>query len=67
MSFTTLQELIEQAVRGNTTIAQMMLKTEEEQMGIPKLQLIEKMSEQLDVMEEAVRKGTGVLSCLEQD
>ncbi|MDR4947178.1 L-serine ammonia-lyase, iron-sulfur-dependent, subunit alpha [Neobacillus cucumis] len=59
MSFTTLQELIEQAVRGNTTIAQMMLKTEEEQMGIPKLQLIEKMSEQLDVMEEAVRKGTG--------
>ncbi|ULT59349.1 L-serine ammonia-lyase, iron-sulfur-dependent, subunit alpha [Neobacillus drentensis] len=58
MSFTSLKELIELAEKGNTTIAQIMLKTEEEQKGIPKHQLLEKMLEQLGVMEEAVRKGT---------
>ncbi|MEH7094447.1 L-serine ammonia-lyase, iron-sulfur-dependent, subunit alpha [Neobacillus vireti] len=58
MSFTSLKELIELAEKGNTTIAQIMLKTEEEQKGIPKYQLLEKMSEQLGVMEDAVRKGT---------
>src|SRR4051812_46163140 len=58
MSFTSLKELIELAEKGNTTIAQIMLKTEEEQKGIPKEQLLEKMSEQLGVMEDAVRKGT---------
>ncbi|TWE08102.1 L-serine dehydratase [Neobacillus bataviensis] len=58
MSFTSLQELIELAEKENTTIAEIMLKTEEEQKGIPKHQLLEKMAELLEVMEEAVRKGT---------
>ena len=58
MSFTSLQELIELAEKEKTTIAEIMLKTEEEQKGIPKHQLLEKMAEQLEVMEEAVRKGT---------
>src|SRR4051812_46421320 len=59
MSFTSLNELMELAEKENTTIAQIMLITEEEQNGTPKQQLLEKMSEQLDIMEEAVRKGTG--------
>jgi L-serine dehydratase len=58
MSFTNLQELIGMAERENTTISELMIKTEVGQQGLPRETIIEKMSEQLTVMEEAVRKGT---------
>jgi len=58
MSFTNLQEIIEIAERENITIAELMIKTEEVQKGLSRETIIEKMSEQFTVMEEAVRKGT---------
>ena len=58
MSFTSLKELIELAEQEKTTISELMIKTEVEQKGFPRETIIEKMSEQLTVMEEAVRKGT---------
>jgi L-serine dehydratase len=58
MPFTSLTELIERAEKEQTTIAQIMLTTEMEQKGLSKDQLIKNMAFQLDVMEEAVRKGT---------
>ena len=58
MSFTSLKELIELAEQGKTTIFELMIKTEVEQKGDDREAIIEKMSEQFMVMEEAVRKGT---------
>ncbi|WP_153733071.1 L-serine ammonia-lyase, iron-sulfur-dependent, subunit alpha [Sporosarcina obsidiansis] len=58
MSFTSLKELIELAEQENTTISELMIQTEVEQKGEPQETIIKKMSEQLTVMEEAVRKGT---------
>lgn len=58
MSFTTLQELIEMAERENTTIAELMIKTEEELGGGSRETIINKMTEQFTIMEEAVRRGT---------
>ena len=58
MSFTNLQELIGMAERENTTIAELMIKTEEVQKGLSRETIIEKISEQFTVMEEAVRRGT---------
>lgn len=58
MSFTNLQELIGMAEQENTTIAELMIKTEEVQKGLSRETIIEKMSEQFTVMEEAVRRGT---------
>ncbi len=58
MSFTNLKELIELAGKENTTISELMIKTEEEQRGYSKQMILEKMAEQFTVMEEAVRKGT---------
>lgn len=59
LSFTKLQELIELAEKENTTISELMIKTEEEQKGSSKQVIFDKMAEQFTVMEEAVRKGTG--------
>ena len=58
MSFTNLKELIERAEKENTTISELMIKTEEEQKGYSRQILLNKMAEQFTVMEEAVRKGT---------
>jgi L-serine dehydratase len=58
MSFTNLKELIEMAEQEKVTISELMIRTEIEQKGSPRETIIEKMSEQLTVMEEAVRKGT---------
>lgn len=58
MTFTNLQELIGMAERENITIAELMIKTEEVQKGLPRETIIEKMSEQFTIMEEAVRRGT---------
>ena len=58
MSFTNLKELIEMAEQDKVTISELMIRTEIEQKGSPRETIIEKMSEQLTVMEEAVRKGT---------
>ncbi|WP_313898448.1 L-serine ammonia-lyase, iron-sulfur-dependent, subunit alpha [Lederbergia sp. NSJ-179] len=58
MSFTSLKELIELAGKEKTTISELMIKTEVEQKGDRRETIIEKMSEQFTVMEEAVRKGT---------
>ena len=63
MSFTNLKELIEMAEQEKVTISELMIRTEIEQKGSPRETIIEKMSEQLTVMEEAVRKGTKVLLC----
>ena len=57
MSFTNLKELIERAEKENTTISELMIKTEEEQKGYSR-QYLHKMAEQFTVMEEAVRNGT---------
>lgn len=61
MSFTSLKELVELADNQHTTIANLMLITEEQQRSIARNTLLKKMAEQLDVMEEAVRKGTSTL------
>ena len=58
MSFTSLHELIGMAEQENTTIAQLMIQTEVAQKGLSEEIIIEKMADQIDVMEEAVRKGT---------
>lgn len=58
MSFTSLKEIIELAEQENSTISELMIKTEMQQKGASREALIEKMSEQFTVMEEAVRKGT---------
>ena len=58
MSFTNLKELIEMAEQDKVTISELMIRTEIEQTGSPRETIIKKMSEQLTVMEEAVRKGT---------
>ena len=58
MSFTNLKELIERAEKENTTISELMIKTEEEQKGYSRQILLHKMAEQFTVMEEAVRNGT---------
>ena len=58
MSFTSLKELIEMAEQEKTTIAELMIKTEEVQKGLTRETIIEKMSEQFTVMEESVRRGT---------
>ena len=58
MSFTNLKELIERAEKDHTTISELMIQSEKVQKGLSREKLIEKMSEQLTVMEEAVRRGT---------
>ena len=58
MSFTSLKELIELAEQDKATISELMFKNEVEQKGDDRETIIEKMSEQFMVMEEAVRKGT---------
>ncbi|WP_071392792.1 L-serine ammonia-lyase, iron-sulfur-dependent, subunit alpha [Bacillus tuaregi] len=58
MSFKNLQELVETAARENTTIAELMIKTEEAEKGLSRAAIIEKKSELFTVIEEAVRRGT---------
>ncbi|MEH7083863.1 L-serine ammonia-lyase, iron-sulfur-dependent, subunit alpha [Neobacillus drentensis] len=58
MTFTSLRELMEVAEKEKTTIADLMIYTEVQQKGDPRETILEKMTEQLAVMEEAVRKGT---------
>jgi L-serine dehydratase len=58
MTFTTLKEIIEITGKENISIAELMIRAEVEQTGYSKDMILNKMSEQLDVMEEAVRKGT---------
>ena len=58
MSFTSLRELMELAEKEKTTIADLMIYTEVQQKGDPRETILEKMTEQFAVMEEAVRKGT---------
>ncbi|MBO1000886.1 L-serine ammonia-lyase, iron-sulfur-dependent, subunit alpha [Bacillus sp. SD075] len=58
MSFTNLKELIELAEQEKTSISELMINTEVHQKGYPRETIIEEMSEQFTVMEEAVRRGT---------
>ncbi|WP_440896909.1 L-serine ammonia-lyase, iron-sulfur-dependent, subunit alpha [Amphibacillus sp. Q70] len=58
MSFTHLAEWIAAAKQEDTTLSALMIKTEEQQKGLSKATIIEKMTEQFLVMEESVRKGT---------
>ncbi|WP_349654771.1 L-serine ammonia-lyase, iron-sulfur-dependent, subunit alpha [Peribacillus simplex] len=58
MSFTNLKELIELAEQEKTPISELMIKTEVQQKGCSRETIIDKMSEQFTVMEEAVRRGT---------
>ena len=58
MSFTNLKELIELAEKEETSIAEVMIKAEIEQGGHSRGSILDKMGEQLDVMIDAVRKGT---------
>lgn len=58
MSFTSLKELIEIAEREKITISELMIQTEVEQKGDNRETIIKRMSEQFNVMEEAVRQGT---------
>src|SRR3954452_20788541 len=58
MSFTNLKELIELAEKEETTIAEVMIKAEIEQGGHSRSSILDKMAEQLEVMIDAVRKGT---------
>lgn len=58
MSFTSLKELIEIAEREKITISELMIQTEVEQKGDNRKTIIKRMSEQFNVMEEAVRQGT---------
>jgi L-serine dehydratase len=58
MSFTSLKEMIALAEKEQTSISDLMIQTEIEQSGRSKSEIMNKMSEQLSVMEEAVRKGT---------
>ena len=58
MSFTSLEELIQLAEKESLTISEVMIQTEVEQSGHSKETLLKKMAEQLDVMEEAVKRGT---------
>jgi len=58
MSFTSLAELIKMAEEEGTTISALMIELEEKQKGISKEIILAKMTEQFQVMEEAVRKGT---------
>ena len=58
MSFTNLKELIEMAEQEKVTISELMIRTEIQQKGCSRETIIQKMSEQLTVMEEAVSRGT---------
>ncbi len=58
MSFTNLKELIELAEKEETTIAEVMIKVEIEQGGHSRSSILDKMTEQLEVMIDSVRKGT---------
>ncbi|WP_394803273.1 L-serine ammonia-lyase, iron-sulfur-dependent, subunit alpha [Peribacillus frigoritolerans] len=58
MSFTNLKELIELAKQEKSTISELMIKTEVQQKSCSRETILEKMSEQFTVMEEAVRRGT---------
>lgn len=58
MSFTSLRGLIEEAKEQNLPLYQMMINNEMELRGISEEAIMEQMGEQLDVMIEAVRKGT---------
>lgn len=57
MAFTHLRELVELADARGVKISRVMLDVEKEQSGATEQEIIEKMSHQFDVMEEAVRKG----------
>lgn len=58
MSFTNLNELIKLAENEKISMAKLMIKTESEQSGYSESVIINKMAEQLDVMKDAVRRGT---------
>ena len=58
MAFTHLRELVELAESRGVKISRVMLDVEIEQSGVPEAEIVEKMSQQFDVMEAAVRKGT---------
>lgn len=58
MSFTSLHELIGLAEQENRTISELMIQMEAARNRLSEEKIIEKMAEQMDVMVEAVRKGT---------
>lgn len=57
MSFLTLHELIDLATKNNSSIGQYMLEEEVKQSGISEDEILSRMEQQFDVMEQAVRKG----------
>ncbi|WP_153722831.1 L-serine ammonia-lyase, iron-sulfur-dependent, subunit alpha [Sporosarcina cascadiensis] len=58
MAFTSLDQLIKLAEQEQTFIYEVMIQSELKQKGLSRETIINKMSEQFTVMEEAVRKGT---------
>lgn len=58
MSFTNLANLIDLADKKQTKIALLMIEKEAKQTGLTPAKIIAKMSEQFNIMEESVRKGT---------
>ncbi|MBX6353751.1 MAG: L-serine ammonia-lyase, iron-sulfur-dependent, subunit alpha [Thermoflavifilum sp.] len=57
MAFAQLHALIQQAQARGTTIAQLMLETEQQQTGRSPEEILARMRQHFDVMEEAVRRG----------
>ncbi|KKK38190.1 serine dehydratase [Mesobacillus campisalis] len=58
MAFTSLKELIELAEKEKSTISDLTIAAEAERSGDSESEILSKMAKQLDVMEDAVRKGT---------
>ncbi len=59
MSFTSIRELVGLAETRGLRICDLMIEVESEQSGLPREEILARMHSQFDVMEAAVRKGTG--------
>ena len=57
--FRNVADLVEQAVKQNKPIHALMIEQECEATGLPRERVIEKMDENLRVMEQAVERTTG--------
>jgi L-serine dehydratase len=58
MAFTHIHELIRLSNEKKTSIARLMLEVEKEQTNCSEEDILERMTRQFDIMEEAARKGT---------
>ncbi|WP_286885524.1 L-serine ammonia-lyase, iron-sulfur-dependent, subunit alpha, partial [Aneurinibacillus sp. UBA3580] len=57
MAFRTIAELVELSAKENKPISQIMIDVESEVSGKSRQEIIEMMTRNLDIMEEAVRRG----------